>query len=58
VGSFALSDFRFLPDENDAGLSQCRAGILMAAGVWLHLTERHEHEHFHGAVGHTHPHVH
>jgi drug/metabolite transporter (DMT)-like permease len=34
------------------------AGVLMAAGVWLHLTERHEHEHFHGAMGHAHPHVH
>jgi drug/metabolite transporter (DMT)-like permease len=34
------------------------AGLLMAAGVWLHLTERHEHEHFHGAMGHAHPHVH
>jgi drug/metabolite transporter (DMT)-like permease len=34
------------------------AGALMAAGVWLHLTERHQHEHFHGGMGHAHPHVH
>ncbi|HWF93355.1 MAG TPA: EamA family transporter [Xanthobacteraceae bacterium] len=34
------------------------AGVLMAAGVWLHLTERHAHEHVHTAIGHSHPHVH
>jgi drug/metabolite transporter (DMT)-like permease len=34
------------------------AGVLMAAGAWLHLTERHEHEHAHGAMAHAHPHVH
>lgn len=31
---------------------------LMAAGVWLHLTERHEHEHRHEPMVHEHPHVH
>jgi drug/metabolite transporter (DMT)-like permease len=30
----------------------------MAAGVWLHLTERHEHEHFHAMIDHDHRHVH
>jgi hypothetical protein len=34
------------------------AAFLMAAGVWLHLTERHEHEHTHEYLEHTHPHVH
>lgn len=34
------------------------AGLLMAAGVWLHLTEHHEHEHLHEPVEHAHPHVH
>jgi drug/metabolite transporter (DMT)-like permease len=34
------------------------AAALMAAGVWLHLTERHEHEHRHEAVEHEHSHVH
>ncbi len=32
------------------------AGTLMALGLWLHLTERHEHEHFHEVL--THEHVH
>lgn len=34
------------------------AAVLMAAGVWLHLTERHEHEHTHKALIHTHSHRH
>jgi drug/metabolite transporter (DMT)-like permease len=34
------------------------AGVLMAAGVWLHLTERHEHEHVHETLEHEHEHVH
>lgn len=34
------------------------AAVLMAAGVCLHLTERHEHDHVHEAMAHTHEHVH
>jgi drug/metabolite transporter (DMT)-like permease len=34
------------------------AGAVMALGVWLHLTERHEHEHLHDVMAHSHPHVH
>jgi drug/metabolite transporter (DMT)-like permease len=34
------------------------AALLMAAGVWLHLTERHEHQHQHEAVEHDHLHAH
>jgi drug/metabolite transporter (DMT)-like permease len=34
------------------------AGGLMAVGVWLHFTERHEHEHVHEAMRHSHPHIH
>ena len=34
------------------------AGVLMAAGVWLHLTERHAHEHDHPEEEHDHVHVH
>lgn len=34
------------------------AGALMAAGVWLHLTERHEHEHLHEPLEHEHLHRH
>ena len=34
------------------------AAGLMASGVWLHLTERHEHLHTHEAISHAHRHVH
>lgn len=34
------------------------AVILMAAGVWLHLTERHEHIHHHDVLEHDHAHTH
>ena len=34
------------------------AGFLMAVGVWLHLTEHHEHTHAHEPLEHTHPHTH
>ena len=34
------------------------AGLLMAFGVWLHLTERHAHHHTHEPIEHEHAHVH
>jgi drug/metabolite transporter (DMT)-like permease len=34
------------------------AGGLMGAGIWLHVTERHEHEHTHEEITHEHSHVH
>jgi drug/metabolite transporter (DMT)-like permease len=34
------------------------AGALMALGAWLHLSERHGHEHIHDSFAHDHRHVH
>ena len=34
------------------------AAALMAAGVWLHLTERHQHTHVHEPMEHAHVHSH
>jgi drug/metabolite transporter (DMT)-like permease len=34
------------------------AGGLMAAGIWLHVTEYHEHRHIHEPLEHEHFHVH
>jgi drug/metabolite transporter (DMT)-like permease len=34
------------------------ASLLMAVGVWLHITEHHAHLHAHDAQEHTHPHSH
>jgi len=41
-----------------ASLMFWAAAVLMGAGVWLHLTERHEHLHTHEPITHTHRHVH
>ena len=34
------------------------SGGLMAAGLWIHLTERHEHKHEHTTLEHEHRHIH
>ena len=34
------------------------AAVLMASGVWLHLSEHHVHRHFHRAIDHEHEHEH
>lgn len=34
------------------------ATALMGLGVWLHLTEHHDHEHIHEPLEHTHEHIH
>ncbi len=34
------------------------AAALMGWGVWLHLTEHHEHEHIHEPMEHSHRHIH
>ena len=44
--------------ERGGGATTIAAGALCAAGVWLHLTERHEHPHVHDAVEHEHAHRH
>ena len=34
------------------------AAALMAAGIWLHLTEKHAHLHAHSRMAHAHAHIH
>jgi drug/metabolite transporter (DMT)-like permease len=46
----------FLGDALSVGF--VLAAILMALGVWLHLTERHEHLHHHEPIEHEHLHTH
>lgn len=41
-----------------AGVFAALAGAVMAAGLVLHMTERHEHEHAHDVVEHEHAHRH
>jgi drug/metabolite transporter (DMT)-like permease len=40
------------------GIAFIAGGLLMAIGLWLHLTERHLHEHLHEPLEHEHVHVH
>jgi drug/metabolite transporter (DMT)-like permease len=41
-----------------AGWTFWVAALLMALGVWLHLSERHRHAHLHEPMAHEHEHVH
>jgi drug/metabolite transporter (DMT)-like permease len=50
---FALALFR-----EPVTIQLIGAGSLMAIGLWLHLAERHDHEHTHEALEHDHAHVH
>ncbi|TWO70056.1 EamA family transporter [Caenimonas sedimenti] len=51
LGALALGD-------RSGGLLMAGAGLLMAAGVSLHLLERHGHEHEHDMLEHEHAHTH
>jgi drug/metabolite transporter (DMT)-like permease len=44
--------------EENVTFALFAVGALMGLGVWLHVTERHEHEHIHELTAHEHPHVH
>jgi drug/metabolite transporter (DMT)-like permease len=48
--------FAVLPES--ASTAFWVAAGLMAAGVWLHVSERHEHTHVHEQLKHSHEHVH
>lgn len=50
----AVLSVLFLGDAVSLGL--VLAAILLAVGVWLHLTELHEHRHLHEALEHDHSH--
>ncbi|MDP3250326.1 MAG: EamA family transporter [Hydrogenophaga sp.] len=51
LGAFALGD------RSASGLMALGGG-LMVAGIWLHIAERHAHEHLHEAMRHEHAHSH
>lgn len=46
-----------LGDRSGSSLLAC-AGLVMLAGVWLHLSEVHRHDHEHQAMRHEHAHSH
>ena len=51
LGAYALG-------ERGVGALTLLGGALMAAGVAVHLLERHEHAHTHEALEHEHAHTH
>jgi drug/metabolite transporter (DMT)-like permease len=55
---FAGALFAVLLLGEPVSASLAIAGLLMAAGVWLHVSERHSHAHAHEALEHTHEHEH
>jgi drug/metabolite transporter (DMT)-like permease len=42
--------------ERIGGIVTLAAGALCVLGLWLHLTEKHDHVHSHGDLVHSHPH--
>ena len=44
--------------KDEPNLMFLGSGLLMAIGVWLHITENHAHEHTHGDLEHSHRHFH
>jgi drug/metabolite transporter (DMT)-like permease len=55
---FAGTALAFAIGQGRLDWAFCVAGILMLIGVWLHVTERHEHQHIHEPVEHEHLHHH
>lgn len=55
---FAGATFALAMGQGSIDGTLCLSGVLMAAGVWLHITEKHEHEHVHELMEHRHLHVH
>ena len=55
---FAGTALAFATGQGRLDWAFCAAGILMPIGVWLHVTERHEHQHVHEPLEHEHLHYH
>jgi drug/metabolite transporter (DMT)-like permease len=58
VAPFLGAGLAWVMGERAGGLATIGAGALCAAGVWLHVTERHEHPHVHEPIEHEHAHRH
>lgn len=58
IAPFVGVAFSLLILHESVGIIFVAAGILMAIGVFLHLTEQHEHLHTHERLEHSHRHVH
>jgi drug/metabolite transporter (DMT)-like permease len=55
---FAGAAMSLLLLQETPGMAFWAAAALMAAGIWLHVTEQHRHAHVHDALEHSHEHQH
>ena len=55
---FVGAAFAFAIGQGRFDWAFCAAGVLMLAGVWLHVSECHEHRHIHEPMEHEHLHFH
>ncbi|MEO8751240.1 MAG: EamA family transporter [Casimicrobiaceae bacterium] len=58
VAPFAGAALAIVMNQDAPATQTLVAGGLMAAGVWLHITERHAHRHVHESLVHEHMHTH
>lgn len=58
IAPFVGAAFSLVLLRETPGIAFWGAAGFMAAGVWLHLRERHEHRHVHEPVTHDHAHLH
>lgn len=58
VAPFVGAALALVLGEGSGGWLALLGGAAMAFGVWLHLTEQHDHAHTHPALTHTHTHRH
>jgi drug/metabolite transporter (DMT)-like permease len=58
VAPFVGAALALVLGDKPAGVTTAVAAVLFIAGLALHLTERHGHEHVHAALAHDHAHSH
>jgi len=58
VAPFAGALIAILALHDPVSWQLVAAAALMGVGVWLHVTERHEHQHLHEPIEHAHDHQH
>ncbi len=58
MAPFAGAAISLVMLDEQAGPLFWAAAVMMAIGLWLHLTESHAHDHDHEALAHTHAHRH
>ena len=58
VGPFLGAAVAWAIGDRNAGLGTALGTVAFIVGVWLHLSEQHEHKHIHRSIEHEHAHKH